>query len=284
MGDEPTHDIVVKIADTPEEKEQALKLRYVMFYEHSKAVPDEKTLERQMDEDRFDEIADHLIVTDRNRTENQIIGTYRLMRRESVEKAGGFYSSTEYDISKLLDQDATLLELGRSCVLPEYRTRMVMYLLWQGISDYIASQKIDMLFGCASFESTDLEKNAESLSYLHHYHLAPPELRSRTLDKYYVDMNIMPKEEINPRRAFLNLPALIKGYLRLGGVVGDGAFFDHQLDTTDIFILVRFADIEEKYKKHYARGRDLRNAKSESVTEIMSARGNEIKTACKIAS
>jgi putative hemolysin len=93
------------------------------------------------------------------------------------------------------------------------------------------------------------------LSYLYHYHLAPPALRARALVERYVPMTRLPVDRIDKRTALASLPPLIKGYLRLGGFVGDGAVIDDQFNTTDVCIIVKTELVTEKYSRHYERKR-----------------------------
>lgn len=245
--------VIVRLAQTQDEIEAAQRLRYQVFYEEYGANPDESMAETRLDIDRYDSYADHLIVIKQSDDGDEIVGTYRLLRQAVANQHGGFYSSTEYDLDQLLDARQNLLELGRSCVLPEYRTRPVLQLLWQGIADYITDHRIDLMFGCASLHSTDIASIAQPLSYLHHYHLAPKELRVRALKGRYINMDIVPEEDLDRRKVFNYLPPLIKGYIRLGAVIGDGAVIDEQFNTTDVFIIVQTHNVKKKYIKHYER-------------------------------
>jgi putative hemolysin len=247
--------ISVRLTNSPAEIEAAQRLRYTVFYEEYKAIADEKTAASRMDVDEYDAVTDHLVVIDESLPPGptQIVGTYRLLRREIADKFGKFYTSGEYDIAPLLGSGAQLLELGRSCVLPPYRTRPVLQKLWQGIAHYVAEHKIGLMFGCASLHGTDVDALAPQLSYLYHYHLATPELRPRALDSRYVEMNRIKKEDINVKQVFISLPPLIKGYMRLGASVGDGAVIDHQFNTTDVCIVMPTHLVTEKYFKHYQR-------------------------------
>ena len=247
--------ILVRLALSPAEVEAAQRLRYKVFYEEYKAIADEKTAANLMDVDEYDAVTDHLVVLDTTLPDGpgQIVGTYRLLRREVADKFGKFYTSDEYDIGPLLSSGAVLLELGRSCVLPPYRTRPVLQKLWQGIAHYVADHKIGLMFGCASLHGTDIDALKTQLAYLYHYHLATPELCPRTVPSRYVDMNLMAKEDINVKEAFISLPPLVKGYMRLGASIGNGAVIDRQFNTTDVCIVMPTHLITEKYFKHYQR-------------------------------
>jgi putative hemolysin len=247
--------ISVRLAQNHSEIEAAQRLRYQVFYEEHNAVADERTAATQMDVDEYDAVTDHLIVLDENLPPGpgRIVGTYRLLRREVADKFGRFYTSGEYDIAPLLSCGATLLELGRSCVLPPYRTRPVLQKLWQGIAHYVAEHKIGLMFGCASLHGTDVDALAPQLSYLYHHHLAGVDLRPRALPERYVEMNRMDKADIDVKSVFSSMPPLVKGYMRLGASVGDGAVVDWQFNTTDICIVMPTHLITEKYLRYYQR-------------------------------
>ena len=244
----------VRLAVSPAEIEAAQRLRYRVFYDGMGAKPTPEMAATGRDFDDFDDVCDHLLVIDRNRGEGAdgVVGTYRLQRRES-EKFTRFYSAGEYDVSAISSFKGRVLELGRSCVDEDYRTKMTMQSLWRGIAGYVFSHNIDLMFGCASLPGTDPQALALPLSYLYHNHLAPADIRPRALDSLYTEMNLMPADSINAKRALVQLPPLVKGYLRLGGFVGDGAVIDHQFNTTDVCIIVKTDLVTDKYFRHYDR-------------------------------
>lgn len=254
----------VRLAATDAEIDAAQALRYRVFYEEMQAHPSAEAKGRGRDADRFDAWCDHLLVIDHKRGDGAggVVGTYRLLRREAAARAGGFYTQTEFDIAPLLAVAGPVLELGRSCVDAEYRTRPTMQLLWQGIASYVVQHDVRVMFGCASLPGTDPDVLAPSLSYLYHYHLAPPSLRARALPGRYIEMNRLTPAEIDTetavaqldaRAALAALPPLIKGYLRLGGLVGEGAVIDPQFNTTDVCIIVVTDRVTDKYFNHYRR-------------------------------
>lgn len=253
----------VRLAQTAAEIDAAQALRYRVFYEEMGAKPSVEAAAKQRDFDKLDESCDHLLVFDHAR-DHKVVGTYRLIRREAAAKYGSFYSASEYDITPLVQYPGEILELGRSCIDPEYRTATVMQLLWRGVTAYMYRYDVKLMFGCASFPGTDPQAHAQALSYLYYHHLAPPALRAKTLPQYYVDMRLLPREAFDPNAAFNSIkfdprsggnsiPPLIKGYLRVGGYVGDGAYIDHQFNTTDVCIIVKTDLITSKYLRHYER-------------------------------
>jgi putative hemolysin len=143
------------------------------------------------------------------------------------------------------------LELGRSCVLPEFRNKRTVELLWHGIHAYVLQNRCDVMIGCASIEGTDPSRLALPLSFLHHYARAPELWRGRALPERYVEMNRISKEAIDPKAALRALPPLLKGYLRLGAYVGDGAVVDHEFGTTDVLIVLPMSVIQKRYVEHF---------------------------------
>lgn len=246
-------DLAVYCAENPIEIEAAQRLRYQVFYEEMGAVPSLTARRTMIDEDIFDSFCDHLLVVDKSRSNGApfIVGTYRMLRRSIAHQAGGFYSKQEYDLTTLMNYPGEIVELGRSCVHQEYRTGKVMQLLWRGIAQYLEQHNIEMMFGCASFPGTDPDAIKAGLSYLHHYHLAPEDIRPRARQEQFIDMHKVPQDWLDRRSALSELPPLIKGYLRVGGVVGEGAVIDRQFNTTDICVIVECTQITEKYLRHY---------------------------------
>jgi putative hemolysin len=247
--------VEVRLAESAAEIDAAQALRYRVFYEEMAARPTPEMAARKRDFDEFDADCDHLLVIDRKRGAGAegVIGTYRLIRRPIAQKLGRFYSAAEYDIDILTRYPGEILELGRSCVDQAARTRPAMQLLWRGIAAYVFHYDIAVMFGCASLPGTDAKALAMPLSYLHHHHLAPPELRPRALPSRFVSMDLLPPGAIDTRAAINALPPLIKGYLRLGGFVGEGAVIDEQFNTTDVCIVVKTDLVTDKYFKHYER-------------------------------
>jgi putative hemolysin len=256
----PTLDVVsgmlqVRLAASSDDIAAVQALRYRIFYETMGAQPHTGMRQERRDSDRFDDICDHLMVLDHARGEgaDAVVGTYRLIRREAARRCGGFYSAAEYDIARLVTYPGPILELGRSCVDPAYRARAVMPLLWSGIAAYVFHYDIELMFGCASLPGTDPNQLAVPLSYLCHHCLAPPELRTRALPERYVEMRRLDPGSFDLERTLSVLPPLIKGYLRLGGFVGDGAVIDHQFNTTDVCVVVKTDLVAQKYSRHYER-------------------------------
>jgi len=246
----------VRLANSEAEIDAAQALRYRVFYEEMRANPTPEMALLKRDFDAYDDGCDHLLVLDRRRGDGPegIVGTYRLIRRPVAARLGRFYSAAEFDLSPMLNYPGEVLELGRSCIAKDARNTATMQMLWRGIALYSFHYNIQVMFGCASLPGTEPAQDAMALSYLYHHHLAPPEIRVRALSSRYVKMDMLEAGSYEPRKALARVPPLIKGYLRLGGFVGDGAVIDPEFNTTDVFIIVKTELVTEKYIRHYERG------------------------------
>ncbi len=239
------------VARTPEEIQASQRLRYRVFVEEMGAKASPEMHAGKIDFDEFDNLCDHMLIVD-NEKNGKVVGTYRLLRRSRLPADRRFYTEGEYNISKALGHfKGEIMELGRSCVDKEYRNRSTIQLLWRAIGDYTGTHGVKMLFGCASFPGSDHKLHAKQLAYLYHYHLAPEEFRPRALESLYTSMNLYKKEELDAKEILSSLPPLIKGYLRLGGYIGDGAFEDVGYNTTDVCIILDTANITDKYLSRY---------------------------------
>jgi putative hemolysin len=245
--------LCVRLAESPAEIETAQRLRYEIFCNEIGAKASPQMQAEQRDFDQFDPLCDHLLVlhTGEDGIQN-IVGTYRLLLAKNAATLGRFYTDGEYDISLIKQHGGNVMELGRSCVHRDFRIRPVMQLLWRGIGAYVNHHKVDLMFGCASFPGANVEERKLGLAYLHHYHRMTPDLCPRALPQFYVDMDLMPKESISEKEGFHSLPPLLKGYLRLGGVIGDGAVLDYDYNTTDVCIIVKTDKIGDRHAAKFA--------------------------------
>jgi putative hemolysin len=247
----------VRLARDAEEIAAAQEVRFRVFYDELGARRDAVTAVERRDSDRFDSVCDHLLVLDtaiRGPATAQIVGTYRLLRQESAIAAGGFYSDEEFQLEALIARHPgrRFLELGRSCVLPAYRSKRTIELLWQGIYAYVGYYDIAVMTGCASFHGIVPAAHAEALSFLAQNCRADEEWDVRAVISRYHTMDLMPSEAVNPRAALAAMPPLIKGYLRLGARIGDGCVIDRDFGTTDVFIILPMENVSERYLNYYS--------------------------------
>ncbi|MGE3883185.1 MAG: GNAT family N-acetyltransferase [Flavobacteriaceae bacterium] len=250
----------VRLATNRGDVRRAQNLRYRVFYKELDAKARGTGALLRRDIDGYDAHCDHLLVVDHGRMRRtptgmkpEVVGTYRLLRQPVAEATGGFYSRGEYEIDALVARHPGLqfLELGRSCVLKEYRNKRTVELLWQGLWAYIQQYHVDVLIGCASLEGTDPARQALPLSFLYHHVQADPEWTARAVRGRGVAMDLMPKDKVDPRVALRGLPPLIKGYLRCGAKFSPEAVIDPEFGTTDVFVVMPIAQIDPRYIDYF---------------------------------
>lgn len=250
-----SENLSLKIAENDDEIEQAQRLRYKVFYEEMGAHPDEKMGADGREIEFYDAYCDHLLVVDSKLPKGeQIIGTYRVLRQETVQEHNiKFYTENEFDLSKLRASGGKIMEVSRSCVLPSHRSKMAINLLWKGIAAYVFAHKVDYLIGTPSLNGTDINEHFQTLAYLRNFHLADESIRPRVIEEFYNPLPEIDKDSMDVKRAFMALPPLLKGYMRIGGVIGDGVFIDHQFNCIDVAIVVPIANVTDRYFNHYKR-------------------------------
>lgn len=248
----------VRLARGADEVAAAQSIRFRVFYQEMGARPASLEALEERDADRFDAVCDHLLVIDTSLAGSErerIVGTYRLLTQENAAAAGGFYSQDEFELEALVARhpQRRFLELGRSCVLPAYRSKRTIELLWQGIWAYCRQRNIDVMTGCASFSGTVPAAHAEPLSFLAHFCQAEGPWYARARQARYAAMDLMPREAINAKTALAAMPPLIKGYLRLGARFGDGCVVDPDFSTTDVLVILPVEAISERYIAYYGQ-------------------------------
>lgn len=262
MSDSPfahrSGSLEVRLAHSDAEVAAAQALRYSIFFDEMGARPTDDARDARRDIDRYDPVCDHLLVFDHAAAPRPaVVGTYRLLRQEVAAREGGFYSAGEYDLGPLLagaNSGLQLLELGRSCVAAAYRDAPTISLLWRGIATYLRQHGISHCFGCGSLSGTDPRAHAGALAYLHHHHLAPPELRARAWPEQRVETDRLPTGAYDAKLAARALPPLIKGYLRMGAMIGDGGSLDLDFNTIDVFVVMPVDRITDRYASRFGTG------------------------------
>jgi len=236
------HRYEISFARSLNEMRDAQRLRYAVFSGEmgARLVGPEPGV----DEDRFDAYCEHLIVRDAGTGE--AVGTYRILAPHAARKAGGYYSDQEFDLSRLAHIAPRMVEVGRSCIHPDYRAGSVISLLWGALAEYMVAHAYEYLIGCASISIADGGYAASTIyREVAARHLAPPEYR-------VVPRCRLPIEELHSdtRRA---LPPLVKGYLSLGGYVGGEPAWDPDFHSADLFVLVPMARLNPRYLRHFLR-------------------------------
>ena len=235
----------------------AQRLRYRVFVRELGGSGPGVDHAAETETDAFDAVNQHLVLVDTTRdpdAADHVLGVYRLLTDRRAAAFGRFYCDGEYDLAPLRRSGRRLLELGRSCVHPDLRGSTAMFMLWNALADFVLENAIEVLFGVASFHGTDADALKMPLSWLHHHHLAPPELRVRAMaGPGFQRMDLVAPAALDRRAAMHDMPALIKAYLRLGGFVGEGAFVDRPFNTTDVCLLMDTTAMSERHRGYYTR-------------------------------
>ena len=245
-----------RLAESDRDVLAAQRLRYKVFVRELGAVGPGVSHQQETESDSFDEWSEHLLLIDTGIAEDSldyVVGVYRLLRSDIARHKGGFYTSTEFNLSPLLALKRPQVELGRTCVHADYRGGASMYLLWNGLANYVLKHEIEIMFGTASFIGTEVQKLTLPLSYLHHFHLAPAELRVSVHARQAANVDILPMTKIDRRKATKQLPSLIRAYLRLGGFVGSGAFVDRDFNTVDVCLVMDTGRMNAQRREYYER-------------------------------
>lgn len=249
-------DFEVRLTRNKEERKMVRQLRYDVFVteEGASATAEQQELKEEYDD--YDKYADYMAVFH----EGKIVGAYRIIDKKAAEKMGGFYTETEFNISKIKKASDNIAEMSRACVAQEYRENaLVMRLLWAGLSEYILRRKIAVLFGVASWTGQKPVESAQAISYLYYHHLSPARLRARVIPEKFAEgadqrmskMNILPRAFVDEDMAKKQMTPLIKGYLRLGASFGQGVFIDKPFNTYDVFVMMQTKNMDAAYQKHF---------------------------------
>ncbi|MBD5389318.1 GNAT family N-acetyltransferase [bacterium] len=272
-------DYEVRLTRNKEERRQVRALRYAVFVEEEGASATEEQKNLREEYDAYDTFAEYMAVFH----QGKIVGTYRIIDRAAAEKMGGFYTESEFNISKIKKASGNIAEMSRACVDAAYRdSGLVMRMLWLGLGEYIAKRQIAILFGVASWVGQNPVDAAQAISYLYYNHLAPAGLRPTVLTDKFADgvdrrlgqMNILPRAFVDEERARREMTPLIKGYLRLGATFGKGVFVDAPFNTYDVFVMMQTKKIDAAYQKHFAG--------SENAFDHLGLKDGAIKTLGKI--
>jgi putative hemolysin len=234
--------LVTAFARSDKEIAEAQRLRYKVFAEEMGATL--PNAGEETDRDIFDRYCEHLLV--RDSIENRVIGTYRILSPSQAEKIGGYYSETEFDLTRLQHLSDRMVEVGRSCVHRDYRDGATITQLWGGLAQYMLQHNHEYLIGCASISMADGGHVAASIYHkLHRLYAAPTEY------------SVFPRCPLPLHALNQNLdapvPPLLKGYLRLGAYICGEPAWDPEFNTADLFILLPMSRLSSRYAKHFLK-------------------------------
>ena len=249
-------DFEVRLTRNKEERRMVRQLRYDVFVTEEGAVATDEQKELHEEFDEFDKFAEYMAVFH----DGKIVGTYRIIDKKAADKMGGFYTETEFNISKIKKASDNIAEMSRACVAREYRENaLVMRMLWAGLSEYVLRRRIAVLFGVASWTGQKPVEAAQAISYLYYNYLSPLRLRARVIPERFADgvdqrmskMNILPRAFVDEESAKKQMTPLIKGYLRMGATFGQGVFIDKPFNTYDVFVMLQTKNMDAAYQKHF---------------------------------
>ncbi|MBO4582733.1 MAG: GNAT family N-acetyltransferase [Alphaproteobacteria bacterium] len=249
-------DFEVRLTRNKEERRMVRMLRYDVFVDEEGATPTDEQKELHEEFDDFDKYAEYMAVFHNGK----IVGSYRIIDKKAADKMGGFYTETEFNISKIKKASDNIAEMSRACVAHEYRENaLVMRMLWAGLSEYVLRRRIAVLFGVASWTGQKPVESAQAISYLYYNYLSPLRLRARVIpenfaagvDQRMSKMNILPRAYVDEEIAKKQMTPLIKGYLRMGATFGQGVFIDKPFNTYDVFVMMQTKNMDAAYQKHF---------------------------------
>lgn len=229
----------VEIADSQEEIEKCLQLRYQIFSEEMGA--ELKSGDTGLDKDKYDQYCIHLMVIDN--TNKKVIATTRLLTSDAAHHAGGYYSETEFNLSRIIKDNHRYMEVGRTCIHADYRVGSALPLLWQGIAFIVMDQDVDYMFGCASIPYYGDAKYISSIMhYIKQHHFSDED------ERVIPHIPVKSEEEVS---GDVILPTLLKGYLKQGAQVCGEPYWDAQFGVADVFVLLDCDRIAQRYQKHF---------------------------------
>lgn len=239
----------VGLARTAGEVDEVQRLRYQVFFEELGASAATRIMQTERDCDQYDASCEHLLV--RDTSSDQVVGCYRIMRPDAARRRGGFYADSEFDLSRLVNILPRTAEVGRACIHPDFRSGSVILLLWSGLARFMVEHGYEYVIGCASIPLTDGRENAIAVyDTVSRTHLAPPEYRVFPRKPYPLPLR---EEETNASKVIVakpRIPALIKGYTRLGAWIGGAPAWDPDFNTADLFVLLPISRMNSNYARH----------------------------------
>jgi L-ornithine Nalpha-acyltransferase len=255
----------LRLSSSAKELKKIQRLRYKVFYQEGHAIADRLSAILRRDLCPFDAVCDHLLVVDTEAKSKhglkkpKVVGTYRMLRGDVAASHSGFYSQSEFDLTPIIARhpETRILELGRSCVHPDYRAKRVIELLWRGLWLYAKHYRIDVMIGCASLPTMDAEIAAAPLAILRRHAGLPADWQVAPLPGREANISSLDTAALDDRQTLAGLPPLLKAYLRVGARFSDGAVVDRQFGTIDVFTIMQMTEIDKRYVAHFGAANGL---------------------------
>lgn len=233
--------LAANITKDPSDLQQAYALRYQVFKE---AFDAQFENEEGLETDAYDDQCEHLVVKDLE--SNAVIAYSRIMTHYHPTSSDVFYSSGEFDLSKVLESNKRYIEIGRTCIHPDYRNGTAIALLWGQIGQFMLNHDIDYLMGCASIDlQPGVAKALAVMNYVRQHHFSDE-------GKRVVPKQGLPAVEFE-RCQKSDLPPLLKAYLRMGCIACGEAYWDREFNCADVFLLLDRNKLNMRYMKHFLR-------------------------------
>lgn len=243
------HSLYLSLAAGPDDIRAAQRLRHRVFIEEMGALLDGN--EHGIESDHFDPYCQHLLVRDAA-ADNRVVGCYRILTHTQAARAGGYYSETEFDLGEIFNLPGSFMEVGRTCVHPDYRNGATIALLWRGLARFMVMNRFDYLMGCASIP---LNGGVSCVIDLYHAlactHLTPPGLR------VYPRLPLLGLYPSLHNNKEIETPALLKAYLRMGARVCGEPAWDPQFNVADFFLLLSVNELHPRYSRHFVEQQDV---------------------------
>ncbi len=227
----------VKLARTSHEIRLAQQLRYQVMYAEKGGKPDLQKIKEKADVDEWDPQAFHIIVTDKNADELKVVGTLRLVSNLCLNEGQSFYTEHAFDVTGLRNHYGSMLELGRFCIDPEGRNGVILMLIWKYAMEFISTNQVEVMFGCASFPGTNIAQHRDVLTYLYDHNLATEALMPQPKIEH-IKIRDIRLPDASFEQATRDIPTLLRGYLKLGARTSECAVVDPVFNTTFICIYV----------------------------------------------
>ena len=234
------------------ELDQVARVRFNVFNQELNAGSDASSaIERDLD--KYDESCHHLMLIDQK--DNRVVGTYRMQTYDMARQYHGFYSSEEFDLSSIpssVIDDA--VEIGRACILKEYRSWRTFILLWQGIAAYLQCQNKCYLFGCSSLMSQDIAEGYAVLEYLRKNKMLHQDFWVNPTYKYKCLSESIAYKSLTVKQKQVELPKLLQFYLKFGARVCSNPAIDRAFKSIDFFTIFNIKDLRQKHSAFYVAG------------------------------
>ncbi|WP_028357084.1 GNAT family N-acetyltransferase [Brackiella oedipodis] len=235
-------DLILAYADTAAEIKSAQKLRYDVYVKELNVHLPNAT--DGIDHDKYDEYCKHLIVV--NSKTQETVGTYRVLTSQDAQKTNGFYTETEFDISQFDAHRDLVCECGRSCIHPDYRDGTVIMLLWTGLTRFLYDAKLKYMLGCASVNLADGGLQASQV-----WHLAQLDIAKHAQAPKAFPLHPYPLEQLPKFQEGTKIPALIKGYLKIGARICGEPAWDKDFNAADFPVVIDLSCMRKSYRKHF---------------------------------